>query len=102
MRLALLAWAAGILPSASANVEKVIFTGPASAHIPNFVPNLDQLRLEVLSPTQHTLPIELPVTFPTESQPRGSTSWFILDELVQDQRYEVRVCWAATVSLTHS
>ncbi|KAG9822819.1 hypothetical protein KCU63_g17092, partial [Aureobasidium melanogenum] len=32
----------------------------------------------------------------TETQSRGLSSWYTLDNLRPGQRYEVRICWAAT------
>ncbi|CAI4211546.1 unnamed protein product [Parascedosporium putredinis] len=46
-------------------------------------------------PANFSVRTHLPTPFASESSP-GSESWFLLDELVPDQRYEVRVCWAAT------
>jgi hypothetical protein len=84
--------------TALANVEKVIFLGPSALQIPQSQPTLEDLRLRVLTPHQSTLRTELRKEFPSESSEKGVASWFLLDELVEGQRYEVRICWAATVS----
>jgi hypothetical protein len=82
-----------------ANVEKTIFLGPRPVTLSNVHPNLDHLRLHVLSPSDTILPTQLPVQFPTDSVPRGLESWYLLRGLDEGRRYEVRICWPATVSL---
>lgn len=82
-----------------ANVEKTLFLGPESIHIPQQHPNLDDLRLHVLNPSRSTLRTQLAVTFAELPESKGTESWFLLDDLRQEQRYEVRICWAATVRL---
>jgi hypothetical protein len=37
------------------------------------------------------------VVFPSEGTPQGSDHWFLLRDLNPQQRYELRVCWAAVV-----
>ena len=84
------------------NVEKTIFLAPEAIHIPQQHPNLEDLNLEVLSPSNSRLRRQLPAAFPTPTNPKGIEAWFLLDRLTQHQRYEVRICWAATVSLSTS
>jgi hypothetical protein len=84
-----------------ANVEKTIFLGPSPVTLSNVRPSLDDLRLHVLSPSSTILPTRLPVQFPTEAVPRGLESWYLLRGLDDGRRYEVRICWPATVSLSH-
>ena len=81
------------------NVEKTIFLAPAPIHISHQHPNLEDLNLEALSPSTAELRRQLPAAFPELANPKGSEAWFLLDRLTQHQRYEVRICWAATVSL---
>ncbi|KAK6001527.1 hypothetical protein QM012_002858 [Aureobasidium pullulans] len=81
---------------AIANVEKTIFTAPDSINFGDARPNLIDLRLDILSSKKLSVRTVLPVIFPTEYQPRGLSSWYILDGLRPGQRYEVRICWAAT------
>jgi hypothetical protein len=81
----------------NANVEKTIFLGPSPVTLPNVRPSLDDLRLHVLSPLHTILPTQLPVQFPSESAPRGRESWYLLQQLEEGRRYEVRICWPATV-----
>lgn len=83
---------------ASANVEKTIFLGPEPVNIPNQQPSLSTLNIDTLTPEDWSLRTHLDATFPTEEFKRGSSSWFILDNLTEGQRYEVRICWLATVS----
>lgn len=82
---------------AIANVEKTIFTAPESTNFGDARPNLSNLRLDILSLERLSIRAALPVIFPTEKHPRGLSSWYILDSLRPGQRYEVRICWAATV-----
>ena len=58
---------------------------------PDSGPDLDSLRLTSLTPTNTKVRTSLPVTF------QGDDSWYLLQRLKEGQRYEVRVCWAATV-----
>jgi len=84
--------------SVQANTEKTIFVAPASITIPNVHPGLDDLCIDDISPAQSVLRTRLPAAFPTKASPQGNQSWYILDQLRAGQRYEVRVCWVATVS----
>ncbi|KAI5207855.1 hypothetical protein E4T39_01727 [Aureobasidium subglaciale] len=81
---------------AIANVEKTIFTAPDSVAFGDARPNLIDLQLVSLSPKKLAVRTVLPVVFPVERHPRGSSSWYLLDGLRPGQRYEVRICWAAT------
>lgn len=80
-----------------ANVEKTIFLAPAPIPIPSQNPAPDDLGLERLSPQAGVLRTYLNASFPTEESPLGTVSWFFLEDLNPGQRYEVRVCWSATV-----
>ena len=91
-----LAWC--LLPFALGNVEKTIFLGPEAIHIPKHSqPNLDALRLGVLSPKHTSRRLQLTASFPNPILPQGTPAWFLLYGLTPGQRYEVRICWAATV-----
>jgi hypothetical protein len=84
----------------AANVEKTIFLGPEPVTIPTQKPTLSDLRLDTLTPDEAwSLRTYIPAQFATDSKPQGEAYWAILDSLVPGQRYEVRVCWAATVRL---
>jgi hypothetical protein len=78
-----------------ANTEKTIFIAP----LPELIPQpLQDLHLAVLTPTAPSLRAALPVAFPAvtgSKHPQGVESWYLLSNLNQGQRYEVRVCWAA-------
>jgi hypothetical protein len=80
-----------------ANVEKIIFHGPSGFWFPITEPTLRDLHIHALSPEQTTLRTELLADFPTSSAPKGKSSWILLSGLTGGERYEVRVCWAATV-----
>lgn len=75
-----------------ANTEKVIFLAPAAINLPETLKNL---QLDVLTLSAFSLRKSLPVSFPTEEQPQGEESWYLLRTLKDGQRYEVRICWAA-------
>ena len=81
----------------AANVEKVVFLGPPSTIIPDEQPNLDQLDLLHLSPSNFSIRTHVLATFPTPASPRGQETWLLLDGLEEGRRYEVRICWIATV-----
>jgi hypothetical protein len=83
-----------------ANVEKTIFVGPKSLVIPTEHPTLDDLQLHALSPKHAELRTELHAAFPSVSSERGSTAWVLLYNLIEGRRYELRICWAATVNLS--
>jgi hypothetical protein len=85
-----------------ANVEKTIFLAPAAVTLPDARPSLDSLRLHTLSHAQTILPSQLPVQFPSKAAPHGLESWYLLQQLEAGRRYEVRICWPATVSPTTS
>lgn len=88
-----------LLIQVAANTEKTVFLGPKPARLPTTAYHfLSDLRLDTLTSTNGTLRTRLAAMFPTDSNPLGAATWFILDNLTPDQRYEVRVCWAATVS----
>ncbi|KAK3683763.1 hypothetical protein B0T22DRAFT_260470 [Podospora appendiculata] len=76
------------------NVEKTIFLGPASARIPLAHPTLEDLHIDTLTPSQSSLRTRLAAAPPSASN--GKATWLLLDNLTAGQRYEVRVCWAAT------
>jgi len=81
---------------ASANTEKAIFLAPEKQHTPVEHPTLDDLNLQVLTPAHPSLRTHLHAEFPGSDTKHGLASWFLLDQLREGQRYEVRVCWAAT------
>ncbi|KAI1825350.1 hypothetical protein F4861DRAFT_538035 [Xylaria intraflava] len=94
--IALFIWACLMLPYVRGNTEKVIFLGPSPANIESTYPTLDYSRLDHLSPTNFTIRTHLKAEFPQNGSRRGKSSWFVLHNLNEGQRYEVRVCWPAT------
>lgn len=80
-----------------ANVEKVVFLGPAAVEIPTESPTLEDLQLPALSPEDARLRTQLSAEFPSETNPYGPVTWVLLERLQENRRYEVRICWAATV-----
>jgi hypothetical protein len=64
-------------------------------------PNLDDLSLIPLSPLHLSARTRLNASFPTDDAPRGSEHWLLLDGLSPAARYEVRICWLATVCASH-
>jgi GPI-Mannosyltransferase II co-activator len=82
------------------NTEKVIFLGPRQLQVPVEHPTLEDLQLEALSPQHWSLRTHLRAEFPATSSKYGQASWFLLNGLQEGRRYEVRICWAATVRLT--
>jgi hypothetical protein len=86
---------------AVANVEKVIFLGPSNVQIPTQHPTLQDLQLHTLSPQNGTVRTKLRAEFPTNASVWGEISWVLLEKLAEGQRYEVRICWAATVTTLH-
>ncbi|KAJ9636542.1 hypothetical protein H2204_005375 [Knufia peltigerae] len=77
------------------NVEKVIFTSSLAEPYPTDA-SFDNLLLVPLSEEHPTLRTQLNVSFPNSSSPNGQAHWFFLESLRPHQRYEVRICWAAT------
>ncbi|KLU91548.1 hypothetical protein MAPG_10066 [Magnaporthiopsis poae ATCC 64411] len=96
--LSLLLAALVLAQQAAANVEKTIFLGPQTINVPQQGPTFDNLHLDVLSPAADlAIRTRLQAEFPNStSGSRGKATWLLLDDLTPGQRYEVRVCWAAT------
>ncbi|KAK8910844.1 hypothetical protein QC760_001773 [Botrytis cinerea] len=84
------------LSSVHANTEKAIFLAPSALSVPLSHPTLSDLHLPSLTPDHHTLRKHIRAEFPTADAQKGVSSWYLLDGLKEGQRYEVRVCWAAT------
>lgn len=98
LRTPLLCLPTGLISLAAANVEKTIFLGPEPVNVPQQPPSLADLRLDVLTPDHYARRTHVGAVFPTSELPRGTDTWLVLDDLEEDRRYEVRICWAATVS----
>lgn len=84
-----------LITTVCANTEKAIFLGPAASSFKDSLPRLDHLKFQELSPTTSSLTKSLPAAFPTDQQPYGLETWYLLRDLKAGQRYEVRICWAA-------
>lgn len=80
-----------------ANTEKIIFSAPDEINLGDAHPNLLDLRLQTFTTSKLQLHTILPVAFPNDQEPHGVQSWYLLQTLTEGQRYEVRVCWPATV-----
>jgi hypothetical protein len=91
-------WILLLLPYVLGNTEKTIFLGPSPVNVQLTHPTLDGLQLDTLTPNNFTIRTHLKAQFPNNELRDGKPSWFVLRNLTQGQRYEVRVCWAATVS----
>lgn len=89
-----------LISPTNANTEKTIFIAPQPLPVPSQQAAIDDLGLERLSPEAPVLRTYLNASFPTEEAPLGSESWFFLEDLNPGQRYEVRVCWLATVCIS--
>lgn len=85
------------LDVAHANTEKAIFLGPETVKVPTTPPTIEDLRLDVLTPDDWNKRLKLKASFPSGDSPFGATTWLIITNLTQGQRYELRVCWSATV-----
>lgn len=86
----------------AANTEKAIFvagegtqkSGDAFASLASIASSLPRL-----TPDFNAWRTGLPAVFPWAANfPTNGTTWVLLDELTEGQRYELRVCWGATVS----
>lgn len=105
-RLLLLACAllAAHIPFVMANCEKAIFRPPlarpppAQPSPPSASLELALSQLDVLAPTARpSMRACIDSAFPTADLPHGKISWFLLDQLAEGTRYEVRLCWSAAV-----
>ncbi|EPE05289.1 hypothetical protein F503_03894 [Ophiostoma piceae UAMH 11346] len=82
----------------AANVEKAVFVASAGRDL-HSVHALGALDLPRLAPDsdRNAWRTFLPALFPWSlGFPQNATTWVRLDGLVPGQRYELRVCWAAT------
>jgi hypothetical protein len=84
--------------STVANVEKTVFLTPSAVPSTSHI-DLGVLDLDVLSPSKRVIRRRLPAIFANSTYPLGTITWLLLEDLAGQQRYEVRVCWAATVCL---
>lgn len=94
VQASILAWCANLI---YANVEKVVFLGPQATHNLDQRPGLDELDLVVINSSHRIIRTHLSASFPTSENPQGAEAWFLIEGLFEHQRYEVRLCWSATV-----
>ncbi|PHH79616.1 hypothetical protein CDD82_2293 [Ophiocordyceps australis] len=80
--------------AAVANVEKVIFSGPAPVRKSLTEAVLSHVDIAGLAPHWPSMRSNLSRVFPMDNV-KGYPSWLLLHGLQHGQRYEVRVCWAA-------
>ena len=83
-----------------ANVEKTVFTVPAEVAIglaldPSGLALFPSLQL---TPAASRLAIALNTSFTGPAKLTGSETWVVVHGLKFGASYEVRICWAATVS----
>ena len=82
-----------------ANVEKVVFLGPRQPISRHNLLDIHNSGHPVLNHSRSSIRKHLLASFPSQTNLwRGSKSWVILDALEEGKRYEVRICWSATVS----
>lgn len=90
------------LPLVSGNVEKEIFVAPRANDGQYLELEALHLSLPRVNPSSlcGTSPCRsLKTTLNTSFLDGGERQWVLLDHLKPGKRYEVRICWAATVSL---
>ncbi len=85
-----------LLHHALANVEKTIFVAPDAERLPSDS-SVDNLLLTRLSEQYASVRTFINASFPTTEEPKGSVTWILLEGLRPRTRYEVRICWLATV-----
>lgn len=84
-----------LITTINANTEKVIFLAPLRKQLASSFNIADRLQISALRSKETTVRASLPVAFPTTQTPQGLEHWYLLRQLNNGQRYEVRVCWAA-------
>ena len=86
------------IASVGANVEKVVFLGPEPTYNCYYRLRVDASHRDVLTPVSSSVRREIAAAFPSPHNSwKGSELWIILDDLEPFRRYEVRLCWSATV-----
>ena len=80
-----------------ANTEKLIFLTPRSRPSQEALNLFENPQIPRLSKTHSSVRDQLPVEFATKENPLGNQFWYLLEGLDEGRRYEVRVCWTATV-----
>ena len=86
---------------AKANVEKVTFVVPELGTDIQWASDEPRLNIDTLSSSHQSLRTRLLARWPhTPASWTLSETWILLEDLREGGRYEVRVCWSATVSDT--
>ncbi|ERS99464.1 uncharacterized protein SPSK_03564 [Sporothrix schenckii 1099-18] len=88
----------------AANTEKAIFVAgdgqsrrPGGGDADRIALSGIASSLPRLTPDRNAWRTSLPAAFPwADNFPTNGTTWLLLDELTGGQRYELRVCWAAS------
>ena len=84
-----------LLYPAAANVEKEIFLGPSAS---TDVPLLGGRLIPRLANSEHCSNCRaIRTRLDTSFVGKGAEHWVRIDGLEEGRRYEVRICWAATV-----
>ena len=86
-----------LIPWAVANVEKTIFIAPDPMPIPRHHLTLSAPNIHSLAHNNTFLRTHIKAGPASASFSTGMATWLLLRDLNPGQRYEVRVCWAATV-----
>ncbi|KAI0392523.1 hypothetical protein F5Y17DRAFT_355068 [Xylariaceae sp. FL0594] len=98
--LLVITWICLFFSYALGNTEKVIFLGPPPVDPAFAYPSADYTHLPALDPGNNLIRVYLEAEPPVRISKGGKPSWFILRNLTESQRYEVRICWAATQPTT--
>lgn len=98
--LLLLLWLS-LLHHVLANVEKTIFVAPSAEPLPGDA-SIDNLLLTRISEQYSSARTSINASFPTNEHPKGTVTWILLEGLRPQTRYEVRICWLATVRLSRA
>ena len=82
-----------------ANTEKIIFITPEIVTNSKLNQLTERIDIPAIYPESGRTHIKLPVDFGTSENPNGCQSWYLLRALEKGRRYEIKLCWAATVSI---
>ena len=85
-----------LIHHAVANVEKTLFVAPTAEPLPQDA-SIDNLLLTRLSDQHPSVRTSINASFPTAESPKGTETWLLMEGLLPQKRYEVRICWLATV-----
>ena len=94
-------WCFVLLHQVLANVEKTIFIAPDAEPLP-LDASIDNLFLTRLSEQHPSVRVSISASFPTKESPKGTQTWLLIEGLLPHNRYDVRICWLATVGSASS